>query len=53
MILFLIALAMGVLKITGYLSVSWFWIAMVWPVFPVVVFIACATIAVWEESNGR
>ena len=35
--LFLIALAMGVLNLTGHLSVSWWIIALIWPVFPVAV----------------
>lgn len=36
-VLFVIALVLSVLKVLGYVALSWFWIAFLWPIFPLVV----------------
>lgn len=37
---FIVALVVGILKVTGYVSMSWWWVALIWPIGPFVLVLA-------------
>lgn len=39
-ILFVIAVVLGVLKLTGHVTMSWWWIALIWPLGGLIVLAA-------------
>lgn len=57
MIPFLIALALGILKLTGFVALSWWWIALIWPIAPISLALLFGTtwlgLAAWASSAEK
>lgn len=50
-VLFVIALVLSVLKLLGYVAMSWFWIAFVWPIMPTLAALSIIAVGVWAVSR--